>query len=292
MSFVYLIAAHDRPAQLAALVDRLLPPGTPDRVVLHLDRRSALWREQRGRFAAHPSGRVELIARPVAVRWGHRSQLAATRLMLDAALARPFALAHHLSGTDWPLVSRARIAAEVAARPETVWATVLGHEQEERMQRWWWDERALAARLPPAWSEQVEWTTGQLQRRAHRWADRFPGARARPLGRWRKGWSWWSLPPDAARALADGIAALQASGRLRGTTCADEHVSPTLLHRDFADRLADYRRYVRWPEGAANSPVFLSPGEARDAMASGAWFARKVDVAAEPGWRDAVPAFG
>ncbi len=291
MSFVYLVAAHDRPDQLAALIDRLLPPGTPDRAVLHLDRRSALWREQRARFAAHPSQRVEVIARPVAVRWGHPSQLAATRLMLEAALLRPFALAHHLSGTDWPVVPRARIAADVAAQPDAVWATVLGPEQEERMQRWWLDERALAARLPSAWREQLEWTAGRLQRRAHRAAHRFAGARARPFGPWRKGWSWWSVPPDAARALAGGIAALEATGRLRGTACSDEHVSATLLHRRFGDRLTDYRRYVRWPEGAA-SPAFLSPDEWPRIAASDAWFARKIDAAAEPGWRIAAPAFG
>lgn len=291
MSFVYLIAAHERPDQLAALLDRLLPPGTPDRVVLHLDRRSAMWREQRGHFAAHPSGRVELIARPVAVRWGHRSQLAATRLMLEAVLRRPFTLAHHLSGTDWPVVPRARIAAEATASPEAVWATVLGHEQEERMQRWWLDAGALAAHCHPAWREQVERTTGRLQRRAHCWADRFVGARTRPIGAWNKGWSWWSVPPDAARALVSGIAALEACGRLRGTTCSDEHVSATILHREFGERLAGYRRYVRWPEEAW-SPVFLSPDERAAIAASDAWFARKIDAAAEPGWLDAVPAFG
>ena len=291
MTFVYLIAAHDRPEHLAALLDRLLPPGTPDQAVLHLDRRSPLWRDGKERFAAHPSGRVELVARPAAVRWGHRSQLAATRLMLDQALTRPFTLAHHLSGTDWPVVPRARIAADAAERPRAVWATVLGQEQAERMQRWWIDQHALAARLPHAWREQVVWSLGRLQRAAHRRADRWTGRRARPIGPWRKGWSWWSLPEDAARALADTIRALEASGRLRGTACADEHVAATLLDRDFANRLTDYRRFVRWPDGPANSPLFLSPEHATEAAASGAWFARKVDVAADPGWRTALPPF-
>lgn len=290
MTFVYLIAAHDRPEQLAALIDRLLPPGTPDRVVLHIDRGSALWSDSREAFAEHSSARVELIARPVAVRWGHASQLAATRLMLEAALARPFTLAHHLSGTDWPIATRTDIAEAVAEQPDAVWATVLGCEQEERMQRWWFDERALAARCPPAWRERVEWTAGRTQRAVHRWTDRLPGTRSRPWGPWRKGWSWWSVPPDAARALRDGIARMQSSGRLRGTVCSDEHVPATLLHRQFGDRLADYRRHIGWGEGAA-SPLFLPVSDAPAAIASGAWFARKVDIATDPGWRDAVPPF-
>lgn len=287
MSFVYLIAAHDRSDQLAALIDRLLPPGTPDRIVLHLDRRSALWREERGRFAVHPSNRVELIEHPMAVRWGHRSQLAATRLMLEAALRHPFDLAHHLSGTDWPVTTRARIAADIAARPDAVWATVLGCEQEERMQRWWIDEAWLTRHLPAPFGHRLALALGRTQRALHR---RSPANRTRPFGPWRKGWSWWSVPPDAARALADGIAALEASGRLRGTTCADEHVSATILHHAFADRLADYRRFVRWPHGTW-SPAFLSAEDAPAATGSGAWFARKVDLATDPGWRDAVPPF-
>ena len=98
------------------------------------------------------------------------------------------------------------------------------------------------------------------------------------------------MPADAARALATGIAALEESGRLLGTTCADEHVSATILHRDFTDRLASYRRFVRWPERTW-SPAFLSTDEAPAAIGSGAWFARKIDLASAPGWRDAVPPF-
>ena len=287
MSFVYLIAAHDHAHHLSALLDRLLPPGTPDRAVLHLDRRSALWRRERARFAGHASGRVELVESPAAVHWGHRSQLTATRLMLTAALRQPFTLAHHLSGTDWPLVPRARIAAEVAARPDAVWATVLGHAQEERMGRWWLDEARLTRRLPAPLGHRLALALGRAQSAVHR---RWPVERSRPLGPWRKGWSWWSVPPHAARAIRDGIAGLEASGRLRGTTCADEHVGPTILS-GFGDRLTDYRRYVRWPDGGW-SPVFLPAAQAPAALASGAWFARKVDVAADPGWRDSTPPFG
>ncbi|RZJ95945.1 MAG: glycosyl transferase [Novosphingobium sp.] len=279
MKFAYLIMAHAAPEQLLALIERLAAGSAENRIILHLDRRSSLWREHRERFASHHSRQLVLIDQPVAVVWGHDSICAAQRLLLKAALTEGFDYCHLLSGADWPVALPGTIARDIAAfegrRPAFI--DIYGEEQCERMEDWWFDSRPLRLSGFPRINEnvnraqtRVSWTFSrwyrerQLQRR--RYAD-LP---------WLKGSMWWSLPHDVAHVVHAEVTALEASGRLRFTQCPDEHVIPTVLARRFPDRIEPGFRYIDWSAGGYHPKVLRQEDEASIAT-SGAWFARKFD---------------
>ena len=293
MKFAYLIAAHDKGDQLERLLDRLLPPTTPDFAVVHLDAKSALWRDQRERFARHRSGRVTVVPDPVKVHWGHHSQVVAMLKLLVPALERGFDLAHHISGADWPVATRAQIIADLPANgPIPAFAAVLGPDQSERMDLYWHGDR-LSGRLPPgALRDSLRYYHGRLMQAAVRWQRRHGIRRRQSLGApWSKGWSWWSLPVDIAEDVAAKTAALLRQGRLRFTTCCDEHVVPSILATGHAQRLADYRRFVKWPEPTAWNPLVLTGEHLPEIRSSGAWFARKLALDHDRFFLDGFPAF-
>lgn len=273
MRFAYLIQAHQDPVHLQALVDRLCPAGGTDRAYVHIDAASALWRAG-GTGALPKRAEVTVIANPVRVRWGHASQVAATRLLLRAALAQGFDHAHLLSGQDWPIATRSRIVAEVGnacqieARPG---------EQADRMERIRLDSRWLR----PDPTRPLQWYPVRALRKL---SALLPVRHRHPWGPWHKGSQWWSLPADACHAALAGIERAQSSGLLVGTQCADEHLIQTIIARDFGPRLAGNRRFIRWGEAA--SPAILRAADWPDAVASGAWFARKLDRTVDPFFLD------
>jgi hypothetical protein len=267
MRHAFLILAHDNGDQLAALVDRLAPAGSGDRVLVHIDARSALWRRTRGAFlAGNPC--VEVIARPVAVRWGHSSTVAAVRLLLRLALAGGFDLAHLMSGSHWPVVSAAEIAATYDG--STCHIEALPGLQEDRMQRVWLDARWLERRGATRWRRLL---AGGLRRLS----KLLPARRSRPWGPWHKGETWWSLPRDACVAVLPELDRAIHSGRLIGTVNADEHVIPTIMASRFPERIGAERCFVRW-DAASSSPETLTAADWPNVVASGAWFARKLSA--------------
>lgn len=285
MRMAYLILAHEDEAQLALLVEALLPPDSDDLVVIHADRASPLWSALRARLPG-PAERVHLIADPVAVRWGHWSQVAAISRLVRQAVGSGCDYAHLISGADWPVASRERMVAEIrrdtcGGESQCYIETAPGH-LEQRMQTTRLDTRWL--RLDPARDRAAYAATWELRRIA-RWIDaareRTGLVRSRPLGTWHYGATWWSLPADALRVLDREMRDLLASGRLRGTVCADEHVAPTILAHHFADRIAGNRRFVEFPEGAS-SPRLLDATDWPRIAESRAWFARKVSARHDP----------
>lgn len=275
--FAWLVLAHADAAQLSALIDRIAPPGGPDFAVVHLDAKSPLWRESRGAFlAARPN--VHLVANPVAVHWGHASQVAAIRLLLAEALRHPFTHAHLVSGADWPLVPRAAICADLAAAPaRDCQIEARPGAQSERMERIRLDARWLRPDPARPW----HWYPARALRRL---SALLPPRRARPWGAWHKGSTWWSLPHDACAAVLAELA----RAPLFGTVCADEHLVQTIVARHFAQRLApSNRRFILWDGGA--SPRTLTAADWPAALASGAWLARKVSRRADPFFLDLPP---
>lgn len=284
MNFVYAIMAHNAPEQLRALIDRLVREmASGDRIVLHLDRSSVLWREQRAQFAAHPSGRVELVENPVHVIWGHHSQVAAQLRMLETARKRPFDYYHFISGVDWPVLTRAQMMRDIANDGgDTIYAHIFGEQQSERMQHWWFDERTLPPGHFPRLIENVTRAQVRLSWAASRWWEKAGFKRSLYAGQpWIKGESWYSLPHDAATVLCEEASALMHSGRLRFTQCCDEHVAPTILTRHFGRRIGPSHRYINWAAGGYHPKVLTREDETAIAS-SGAWFARKFDIAADP----------
>lgn len=276
--------AHAAPAQLHALIDRLAGDSEPgDRIVLHLDRRSALWREQRREFAAHPSGIVELVERPVAVIWGHHSIVEAHRRILRHALAGEFDYLHIISGADWPVAPRAAIRADIAAHGPTqpAFTRIFGEEQPERMQHWWFDERKFHSARFPRLAENVERGQTRLSWAFSRQWSKAGLERSFYMSQpWVKGSGWFSLPRDIAQAVECEASKLLTRGRLLFTQCSDEHVIPTILARRFPQRLADDRRYIDWAAGGYH-PKLLTRDDGPAIAQSGAWFARKFDIAAD-----------
>jgi len=269
MRFAYLILAHDNPAQLAALLARLCPPGTADRAYLHIDRKSPLSREAQTLAQTNPA--VQLITPAVSVHWGHISQVEATRRLMRAALHDGFDLAHLLSGADWPVATRDRIAAQAGDR---CWIEAVPGLQAERMNTY----RLDTLHLRPDGKNLFDWYRARTLKLLSR---PLPRRTSLPWGPWHKGATWWSLPHDVCAKVLSELDKGFASGRLRATVCADEHVIQTIVAHHFADRVAGHRRFILW-DGALASPRLLNAADWPAAQASDAWFARKLSTLHDP----------
>ncbi|MGH6997196.1 MAG: beta-1,6-N-acetylglucosaminyltransferase [Phenylobacterium sp.] len=275
MRMIYMVLAHEGRPQVEALVERLAPRGSLDRVIIHADRRSDLWRSLRDNPPGDPD-HVELIEKPVACRWGHRSLISAIALLVDRAIELECDYAHLISGSDWPVASRQDILRELESSqlPLCYIEAEYGRE-EDRMQGFRIDARWLR---PDPHRERLAFKLKPQIVRLSRWLNgarsRVLGDRSRPWGRWFKGETWWSLPGDALRVVAAELYGVTASGRLRGTYVCEEHVVQTIVAAKFPDRLAGYRRYIDWVEGD-DSPRVLGRGDQKAIAESGAWFARK-----------------
>lgn len=274
MQMVYMVLAHDGRAQLDALVERLAPEGSSDKVIIHADRRSKLWRSLRDNPPSDPE-RVQVIANPVAARWGHRSLLSAICLLIERAIELRCDYAHLISGADWPVVSRQEILRELEGSDLPRCYIEAEHQREaDRMQGLRIDARWL--RLDPE-RDRLALKAKPLVVRFSQWLDakrRLVGDRPRPWGEWFKGETWWSLPNEALHVVAAELRKAIASGRLIGTYVSEEHVIQTIVAAKFPDRLADCRRYIDWT-GCHESPRLLDRGDQTAIAKSGAWFARK-----------------
>ena len=105
MDIAYLILAHNQPAHLRALIERL---STPDsHFYIHIDSKSRL-----ADFSLPSGPRVHVLQKRVPVFWGDYSQVEAIVLLMRAALAQQ-SPAHArfvlLSGADYPVRSNAFI---------------------------------------------------------------------------------------------------------------------------------------------------------------------------------------
>lgn len=283
MNFAYAILAHGTPDQLCRLIDRLADGPEGDRIVLHLDRKSALWRDQRARFASHPSGKLVLVPDPVKVYWAHYSQVAAQCSVITAALRQDCDYIHLLSGADWPIAPRAKMIADIAAdgtrRPAFI--DLYGEFQQERLQHWWFDDRKFHLADHPRLSENVERAQTRLSWAFSRWWDKAGLQRSRIADQpWIKGSGWFSLPRDIAARVCEEVEQMLRGGRLRFTQCADEHVFQTLLVRRYGDRVVADHRYIDWRAGGYH-PKVLTRADREAIVASGAWFARKFDRATD-----------
>jgi hypothetical protein len=224
---VFLVQAHDNEQQLKALLARLLPADSPDWAFVHIDRKSALWRSARLEDSlARP--RTTIIDNPVSVRWGHASQLTATRLLIRAAMRMQFQLAHLISGSDWPVVSPDKIAADHIGKCHI---EAMPNVQSERMERIRLDARLLRV----GDNEALKWYWSRGLRMLSR---ALPPRRTRLWGAWHKGSQWWSLPHDACRLVLCELDRAFARGQLIGSVCSDEHVIQTIVAAHFPERLA------------------------------------------------------
>jgi hypothetical protein len=281
MRFAYLILAHHNVDQLARLVERLLE-GNDDEVYLHLDARCPPGRRLLGTAAAF-GGRMRFIRKPLKVYWGHWSQCRATAMLLAEARKGRGDYFHLLSGADWPLVTRRRMAEQIAADGgDRCYLRLEPGNFAHRMQEYRFEDRHLNPRaraLPFLWRYKA--ALSRLSASVNAWLERSGRSRPQPLGPWVKGSQWWSLPRDAAEHVDDQLRRLLKSGRLRHTACSDEHAIQTIIaNSPFAARMADYRRMIFWPP-RSDSPETLTRDRLEQLRSGNDWFARKFDAAVD-----------
>jgi Core-2/I-Branching enzyme len=290
MKFAYCIAAHGQGDQLSRLLHHLLPSGSGDVAIVHLDAKSELWRHRNQLTRDWPK-QAHVVTNPTAVHWGDATQVRATALMVRDAIGHGFDYAHHLSGVDWPIKTRADIERDIRDNGNgTAFMTILGPQQAERMQLRWINERRTVAHLPPRFRPAANMGIHRTNGVINALFARLPLERSQPYGPWQKGWSWWSLPAETAAKVADAMDAILASGRLRATMCCDEHVTATLVAALHHGPVSDYRREIRWLADRDN-PEILTRADMPTLHASSAWFARKFDGAVDDFFYDSFGPF-
>ena len=273
----YLIAAHDKPAQLRTLL-ALLDHADND-IYLHIDRKATGISGDDLRAAA-PLSRMFFVPR-LDARWGDEVFIDVIVSLLRMASAEEHAYYHLLSGADLPLKKQDEVHAFFAAHAgqefvdfdcETVDKAML----RQRIGRW-----HIRQPLRP------------LAKKAHRvmeacWLDLQKLLRVDRLKNcpvvFQKGAVWFSISHVCA------VYALRQEESNRAcfahSVCADElwlHTalvgSPFMEKRAFSgfgDECAATMRFVDWSEGG-RSPRVLRNEDYAALMESGMLFARKFD---------------
>ncbi len=268
---VFLIFAHEDRVQLSALIKRLLPYGCCDKAIVHIDAKSQLWKTTRGAFLKDIPN-VCLIENPVPVYWAHSSMLEAIALLIEKALREEFALAHLISGSDWPVKDKADRLKDWDGR------SLIEAErnvQSERMARYWLDARFARYRANGLYhwrlKQAIDWVCQSI-----------PPRRDEPWGTWHKGSGWWSLTSAACSHILPALDQAFQTKRLFATLCADEHLIQTILANQMPDNIRrDSKRATFWT-GNSSSPRVLTAQDWPSIKSSGAWFARKVSRHVDP----------
>lgn len=286
----YLIAAHEKPAQLKTLLG-LLDDADND-IYLHIDRKASGFAEEELRAAA-PKSRVFFVPR-LDSRWGDAVFIDVILSLLRQAVATEHSYYHLLSGADLPLVSQGEIHAFFAAHAgqefvdfdcETVDRTML----RQRIGRWHLRQpvHPLAKKLyrvaEPLWLD--------LQKLLR--VDRQKNCDIV----FQKGAVWFSI--SHACAVFACAEADKYRAHYQKSICADELWLQTVLVRSpfmdkrafsgFGDECAATMRYVDWTEGG-RSPRVLRMADYDTLKNSGMLFARKFDAAKDAELIDRIAA--
>ena len=240
MNIAYLILAHDQPAHLRELIERL---STPDsHFYVHIDRKSRI-----ADFTLPDDPRIYVLEERVRVFWGDYSQVEAIVQLMRAALARPGAEHQRfvlLSGADYPVRSNAFIHAFFADHPDEEFINIEPMPTADG-----------AKTLDRLTTYRPETTTSRVINRLVRLAQRtglmtrkrdylpFLGGLL-PCG----GHTWWALSRDAVSYVLDFMDAQpDMIDFYRHTVCPDEHCFHTILGNSaFAPLVRCCITYADW----------------------------------------------
>jgi Core-2/I-Branching enzyme len=263
-----IVLSHRYPGQVARLVARITDGGDTVAVVHHDPSGEPL--------RLPPSSRVALIPDPVPCQWGRLSLVTAVRKSLLWARANVPDLSWALvvSGQDYPIRAIGSIEAE------------LGAARCDAFLRHFRSDGDPADDVHP-WQA----TT----RRRYLYRRRLPGsARSVPLPWARRhpyhdgvhlyaGDMWVNLSARAVRKVLDSPLNGPLLAYLRRSPVPDETWAATVALNGSPELAVvnDSRRYIRWPRGASH-PAALRPADLAALTQSGAFFARKVDLAHWP----------
>ena len=275
----YLIAAHDKPAQLRTLLSLLNHPDND--IYLHIDRKATGFSESELRAAA-PLSRVFFAPR-LDARWGDEVFIDVIVSLLRMASTEEHAYYHLLSGADLPLQSQDEIHDFFAAHAgqefvdfdrETVDAAML----RQRIGRWHMRQpvRPFAKKLYRVM--EACWLDLQKLLRVDR-LKHCPAV-------FQKGAVWFSITHACAVYALRQVD--QSRTFYRRSVCADELWLQTALAGSpfmekrafpgFGDECAATMRFVDWSDGG-RSPRVLRNEDYAALMESNMLFARKFDEA-------------
>ncbi len=278
----YLIAAHEKPAQLKTLLGLLDDPKND--IYIHIDRKARGFSEDELRAAA-PKSRMAFCPIRLDARWGDPLFINAINFLLSHAVAEEHSYYHLLSGADLPLKPQSEIHAFFQAHAgeefvdfdrETVDQAML----LQRIGRW--NPRRPVRPLGKALYHAVEplWLGAQKLLGV----NRLKGCGVT----FQKGAVWFSITHACA------VYALREAWKYRGfykdSVCADELWLQTVLvnspfmgkraYMGFGDECAATMRYVDW-SGGGRSPRVLTSADYPALKESGMLFARKFDEAVD-----------
>lgn len=294
MNVAYVISAYKLPGLLVRLVDRLDAPGGT--ILVHVDARSpaTVYDAMAGPLAGRPN--VSFLPRH-ACRWGDFGHVEATLKGLRALLGsgRPFDYVVLLTGQDYPIKSNAAIAAaleDAGGRVFLDWMPIPSEKWTDggldRIGHWHFriGRRPFAVPGAPfgASPAGAAWSRAARLLRLRR---SFPSG-MHPYG----GSSYWMLPADCARYVADFVRDRPDYVRFfRRVLVPDEIFFHTIImNSPFRDRVENNAlRYIRWRDDA-DSPTVLTSDDMARFMATPDLFARKFDPGVDAGVLDLIDA--
>ncbi|MBQ4279014.1 MAG: hypothetical protein IJC16_03545 [Rikenellaceae bacterium] len=276
MKIAILIQVHKNPEQVGRLCRALGHPCAD--LYLSIDGKC-----NPEPFRAAVPESVRWIERRTAVRWGDFSQVAATlqglREIVDTGVEYDYVL--FISGQDYPILPVGEIVRQIGERTGSEMIARIELRPEHPLSRRYRYRHYHFAR--PAVTHAVNRLIRTLS----------PARRSYPLYPVYKGSPWWCLSGACIRYVLDYCDRNPGFVRFNRTVhCPDELFFQTIImHSPFAERVTgDNFRYIDWSAGLAN-PKTLGAEDYEAIVASGKWFARKLDETADSRLLDLLDAY-
>ncbi len=289
----YLILSHTRPRQVLRLADRLLAGDPACRVVIHHD-------TARTPLTGVGERRVDVLSFQRGIEWGRYAMVQAT---LDSLMW----IAEHidpdwtvlLSGQDYPIRPVGEIGATLLHSDTDAFIDPGRMISSKRPgigeARWWharyfyrWYRPAISLRLPKAdsWAQLCVWFSlhqpllflwplpGQLLVGVRRLRTPFNDAL-----RCYAGSQWMALSRLAVTAVTEfGAARPDVVSLYRRSMMPDESLINTILMNSPQVRTrSPHLTYLRFPHASSAHPATLGLEDLPEMLASGRYFARKVE---------------
>ena len=280
MRICFLIAAHDYPALLARLVQRIQSPSAS--ILIHIDKRRDI-RPFQELFLKEGISGIQWV-RQVNSSWGSFGQVNATLGLLREAIATEADRYVLLSGQDYPLMSPRRMEGFFDANPDRDFITCAPLPWEkwpdagglDRLQKFHFDLGRYSFTYP---HEIIPGS--RLVRMAYKACEcLLPTTRALPKEiTFYGGSNWWNLTRHSAVTLLEFLRRNPLFLRcFRFSKSADEIFFQTALLNSAAgiQRENDDLRCVFWDGRRSEFPAVLRAGDFAEIAASGKLFARKM----------------
>lgn len=264
----YLVLAHDKPDQLARLVNRL-PTDSP--VYVHFDRRGSDAEEHKARALLSERPGTTFVRRH-RCRWGGYGIVRATLELIGALIGsgEHFDRATLMSGSCYPIKTNAEIDGAAAPGVEYIESFRL----DVPPNRWSDDEELF--RIPDRLLARHVRFRSHV-RRIGAGLRRLPGGMA-PFG----GAQWWTLTRPCLIYVHE-FARDNPRYRwfLHQSFIPDELFFQTIISNSpFAERVeGDDRRFAIWNRPEPPYPALLGIGDLDALLSCPAWFGRKFDLA-------------